>query len=239
MKLEICHPNEFLNNGWKFVEEVGEDWIDHIRSPSFEWYNGLLARVEDYTGIFNHTECVDVGADSEIANTIRQLEPYYGSYFTEGKSFPDAWRSSKSPQQMIAGVRCFMRQEQFLPAALTCIEHAAKHYLYPLSGSPLMFTTIEAMRMHLQGLPSTMATCLYEIRAFLPSLSSVNDHRKIYNALLSVFATLEHRSSATTILYSLGQIGGRVSIQIERDKTICDILRKEIPFHEIAEALVR
>lgn len=125
--VEICHPNEIR---WKIVDEFNssKSFMDHIETPAFATFIGLLVRVrkhEDilYSGIFGDGQCFDVGPKS------RKME--YFRWVTEDFNFPDGtireqrslWDEyihEKSPKLLAKGMSQYVSAQQMALAACAC-----------------------------------------------------------------------------------------------------------------------
>lgn len=224
MKLEICHPNELIYNGWKFVEEVGDDWQDHLRSPSFEWYRGLLVRIDDqYTGIFNASECVDVGYLSDVMLAIYLHEPHRARTFMNNKSFPEAWRTSNDPENMVTTLQNFLRSSDRLAwALLACVDDQSTNDI------GLFNNVIQDVKLRLSDKH-------HSLRTLADSLSNYDGgilNNNTANALWSLVKITDDIRRASDVIYYLNKDN-------LIDQRLANILRREMPFHEIAEELVR
>lgn len=120
--LEIIHPNNVVDGFWREVERPSslEDAMDHLSSPTFEWSIGTCVRVHDgtnilYSGIYNHTECVDVGADSEC---VRRFQWTNG--FRKGSLF-ERWHTCSNATVMLESVAPVISKQTMARAAVACI----------------------------------------------------------------------------------------------------------------------
>lgn len=70
MWLEICHPNDVLKNGWKRVVEIHDirEVNDHLSSPDFELYEGILARRGDFVSVYRNGQWINISANSVFMN---------------------------------------------------------------------------------------------------------------------------------------------------------------------------
>ncbi len=80
--IEICHPNELVTGKWTVVDEMDAMSMDPIESPAFNMYRGLLVRIRGvstgftyYAGIYGESSCLSVSQESDIMREIRQETP--------------------------------------------------------------------------------------------------------------------------------------------------------------------
>lgn len=239
MKLEICHPNDFLKNRWIFVEDVDQDWIDHIRSPSFEWYRGLMVRIDGvYQGIYSDTECVDVGSRSAVMLSLTPTndEQFMFNKFCRSCSLPDAWKTSIEPDAMIYFAHKILSRHRVIVVITQCLRYAIqshnRHHL-------LMWDALDALDTQ------SSTECIpmrQRIQSELNAGSPRNpDVRQILYALEDVLSFVGYSSvyrNAVNAYDPINRIADIRNLMIGRIK-FAEMIRNSVPFHEIAEALAK
>lgn len=229
-RLEICHPNEFLQGKWQFVETVGEDWINHLRSPSFDIYPGLMVRVglSLYLGIYNDTECVDVGSNSQVT---RNLSKYHLN-FLFNRSFPEAWAQSHSPIDMMSAILPLVSTRRLFDACAASIKYSVSR-MSMLSSQfyKIMNIAIDYDREFTEE----------EWSSLIRMQESTNNQQSLVEALqfLRLFRNSMVLSNAISVMDSVQIEANDYIFEEAHRRKLADLLRREVPFHEIAEGLVR
>lgn len=208
--------------------------MDHLRSPSFDWYRGLMVRIgRRYDGIFSDTECVDVGALSAAVTRLRPLDNqrFLFSEFIGSQSFPDAWRTSQSPLNMIVAAQSIISKSRFIEAMAKCARYAIDRMSDP---SNLMKNALDALD---RQNPQECRFCHVNILNCIPFVQDDITFQTLYALADSLLPVFSHES------YYTSSIPMRRLTNIQRSATariaMANILRATIPFHEIAEGLVR
>lgn len=250
--LEICHPNDFLANRWKVVGEISDDpeqWADHIASPAFDFYRGLIVRVMysgkhlKWIGVYNDTECVNFTHGSEILNRLWDFDTLRFDGFLREYDFLNAWHNSIEPDNMLYAVMRFIPKFTLIMATCDGVAKIATELGIDVVHHDV-FNCIQCARDYCStGKKPSYFNRLFDKINKLgnETAGSGADYQTIKAAseLMSIFghniytAPLPHASYAIERAIFSYEMDERKYIELD----ISNMLRKFIPMHEICDGL--
>lgn len=267
MFLQICHPNELIANRWKTVETIDhvEDIPQHIASPVFEWFKGLLIRVIDgevieYSGIFSDTACHDVGPNSDVMNNLQRRNDEEALYPSSGLSWFDVWNHCYHASWMIQSIRSFVPLPIMISVLMNLIEEESDGFPDILKWLNVVKRVSEIdVPMYRRQLGNSAGYYYDEasLRTADPTpseiiISSLMKQSELYFALYSICLVME--GEKTSVKYVIDSLVNANSwtrwdpIDNDMDlsqhlvevhqRRLANRLRKLIPFYDIAVALV-
>lgn len=223
--IKVCHPNEVIDRKWRTVDEFShiDELASHLSSPSFDWYPTLCVRVVDnehvilYDGIFNQTECVNVGPASEVMMKSKWPEKLraFNDYMT-------MWSEVQDAEQLMFAVQDFLPREYIIAARIAIAKTALR--LHPRSR--FLKEAIEAYETTAVTGSHPRYGSLMNLLASTPMTDRIGDSAFVIYHTLSIGAiSLDRCARYAERLYVNQSI-------------VPDALRKAIPFHVIAEKIV-
>lgn len=253
MILEIAHPNEAVEGRWTFVEEFEGRLVDHIASPAFDVYRGLCVRVREhetleeiYVGIFNDRECVDVGFHSDVMREQDFDSDGTAREFSLGKSWIECWATIPYPDALIHSIVDVIDRRKIVAAMAVCVEEALRANDVMSRGKILL----AAIHSWVNETPNE--TMIGELVVELSESLDVDMSAELaYAQRSALFAVvylgnfiLNHPHFASNMFVSciwawIPEGDYKLSDYNNRRRKIADDIRRLIPFHEIAEELVR
>lgn len=249
--LEICHPNEMLSQSWKFVEQIESiDLIDHLHSPSFEVYDGLLVRVlrqmtldAYYTGAYYNGEFFDIGPGSNVLKSIDFGERVLAKKFMVNKSLDEIWMFSTFGDDMVYGIR-----DVVPPSFLRDCSFMALNTVLPLAGDQarIVRVAIKATRMLLAGKTSqerwenVISFAKEQSRlAFEVNWQMMYCMEAVINVLYSPFTVFQNAALA----YGDSMGGGDANVELyymdQRLAEFAHEVRKLVPFREVVLGAIK
>lgn len=253
MILEIAHPNEAIQNQWTKADEFDDHFIDHLSSPSFDVYHGLCVRAKEqsttkviYTGIYNDSECVDVGFHSDVMARNSFDLTMNSRGFATGKSWIECWSTMPYPDALIYSIDRAINQQRLVSVMIQCVEEALS-FVRELQSAK---TLLVALRAWTQG--ARNEAIIDELVADIDILLSAENISQFayqeQHILIALFQfgkyITTNRSYVSRMFLALIWAGipnavyDSTARYDRRRRKIADDIRRLIPFHEIAEKLV-
>lgn len=256
--IQIAHPNELI---WRTVEEIpaSSSIQDHLASPTYEIYDTLCVRVIDsedeqvfYTGIYNATECVDVGPYSDVMSAY-SFEYHDGAerFARSMPSWIECWRLNPYPESIMHAIYFMFSSMRLAKVLCVCIRDA-----------------METMDVNI-GLSEKAYAVVIAVEDWSnEKIQSADVYSKLF-AFSDLFSTTSRDDmpfGSQTIMYGIIYLGQFVTRQgkeqqlmrvmescigsratgpndfetfDDRRMEIANIIRGHIPFHEIAERITR
>lgn len=242
--VEVTQPERLLDNAWTTVETTADDqWMDHIESPNFHWSRGTIVRVRQgetlYTGIFNDERCVDVGPNSEVMKRSEWDYTENTKFFVRGLSWIEAWVDCTEAASMLWAVVPVSSMKSRVRAGL-----AIAKLTLDRAGSK----KVEELFNKIQASYCESVSVLYEECMIHSQRQYEFGNADAYNATCAVLRVASSRHTGRQFLLSdvpefvygvlmEDDIGSQV--RFEKQCEMAHIVRREIPFSEIADALVK
>lgn len=250
MKIQICHPNDLFANGWKTVEQISasSNYKEYITNPNFETFEGLLVRVVSgtfhiYDGIYGVHKPVDVSQRSALMKNTEWTRESSSSFrLVKGKSFPQFWMVWDEAPQMIDIIRNLIPRKTLVNALVQCIRAYEVMDVYK-----------DALEFLDRGVEASKEERHAMIRKTKAASNITLSSREEFMLESMVYALLSitKQMYAQTALFYLAYAntdrfnGGdqnhrKYELQLRANyANHADILRRVIPFHEIALGIVR
>lgn len=241
VSIEICHPNEVLENRWTHVDSCEEDEIiQHLQAPTFSWQRGTVVRVPAMTeaetlyGIFGEHECLNVSAQSDwVKNHIQ------GSRVVQSvMGLPTYWRTHPNGRDLIVTASNLVHDDWTRKTLIAFVEEAFRLVpdLDPLCSEILNSVKSNAKKSYLtilgnkanQRSQEEMDSVgnAYIVFGLASNLAFMNQEY-VVSYTYSTFAELQPRTM---------NIMDRIRVADER---MAEIVRETIPFYEIALGITR
>lgn len=246
--IDICHPNEFLANGWREVERFTDSasYQDHLDAPSFEMPLGTLVCVRntiietiDRHFISDGTRCIDVGPTSQMCEKYRWT--FADAYHHIGRfAWPDRWRFSAHAGSMIAALGGILPPRKITALACLCVSGTVLA-IEPMHVSPR--NALKVIHAWAKGKATEQEavdaagemTRLFE--------GSQNIDFVVREAARAVFDAFHEPCYAPI---SAGEVMGRMRGDLNLSQTIIDyqrhlsnLMRESVNFYDIAVGLVK
>lgn len=111
-QIQTCHPNDMKWNDVEYLRDAEEqDILDHLRSPTFDWFKGMGVRVKRsapgypvqivYVGIYGSEECFS-------AESYRWLMSQKVTGLDISKNFFDAWTEEENVTNLLLATYPFV-----------------------------------------------------------------------------------------------------------------------------------
>lgn len=230
MKIKICHPNEIYDDRWMVVEvcNTPQEIVDHLASPSFETYDGLLAESHDSLFVFNGTEFVNLSAESAVMKKTWNFD-FSCEDFARNKNFIDAWKHTTMPSWMAGSIRDIIPIKTQIKTYLQCI----RRFNYE---NILMIDVLERWcesEATNKDIDEAISKLIFDgefasqINIFFRNLGFFANNYKLSN-------TFNAAVGFTHLVYALSLV--EIYPEVSGPK-ICDVIRREIPFYDVAVGL--
>lgn len=232
MILEICHPNDIWGHRWRAVEEFTDDVNDHLASPTFDVFDGLLARTPTDVWVYHQETWVDVSASSEFrrahtAGTSLHLYSHldYVSY----------WRVCDDTGALLASISSFVPTALWASAAIVCIRKTIE---YTKNVNPSIVAVLDRIEENLADDQEVMRSGYFALTLVDEEFIPLNQ-RHIAQAIHDLSEALTTNSNfyyACRIMIELESslIQGRHRSSVNFSNT----LRQIISFYDIAVHIV-
>lgn len=225
--LQIAHPNDVLSDQWQSIELLHHfsELEDHLAAPTFTTYKGLVVRLirndeYAYVGIHDGNQFVNVGRSTCCMRS-------YPSSIQATRNYISAWRMADDPQHMLPTVvRCLSR-ERVIRLAIKCLEFPQETSFIDDTVKIVNQANLEEIKNHevrLQG-------WIDDIR-----------YNELNTPLRLQYAIYGSHALCYMITHDLQWIGG--VFDATRDilgygslPSLCDLLRREVPFYDLAISL--
>lgn len=125
IRLEMCHPNDFLKNKWILVETLSDDANvqEFLEAPSFVCAQGTIVRAGlAKIWIFNKDRFIDVSGNSATTSEAWN----YGqrgdecSLYAVNRSFPEMWYRCRISPWVMHAIRYKISEKRQVEVLLAC-----------------------------------------------------------------------------------------------------------------------
>lgn len=242
--LQIAHPNEVIDDRWITVLTSEEDvpWVEHLQSPIFEWYEGLCVRIVSrdeilYEGIYGRDVCVDVSPGSEV---LYQHNWGLLGRITNlgGFGLLSRWKAAEDPRRMLGAIRRVVTKEQLLRVYNACFEEVSLHLTH--RDRLLLSDPDDDER---DKMPTSIPELAYEMGLYRNSIIKNTESSELFNTFntqtgMEVGSHCLGLVRGITLTTEIGPEGDEAVVCLPILKEFSDIVRREIPFCEIACKLI-
>lgn len=215
--LEICHPHDFLTDGWKTVLVCETYPCDEFEFPSFECFDGMLLRI--------NTDCFAY-KDGLFINLHRIMDDECNAVV-----WLNQWKVSHNPFQMFESVMKIVPREK---------THRALYAIVKLVTLHADESTREAIEMIQHPVNTLWSPKLEEI------LENVRTHREKqwfagdilrYHAYQSVIQTMRWLIGDNSSVRSIQSVLFTIGHTSENQRKICDLFRSYISMADIVDGI--
>lgn len=241
--IEITHANDMIREEWKVVERLdhASEIEEHLASPNFEWSEGTCVRVMSnlgdavYVGIYNADTLVDVGPESEITERFDWMYNEAASGYLRAYGWMDSWKYCNEPAWMLEAVALLVDKKMIIRCAAEIMVFANDN-----SNDSRKYIRNATDAVHDYSTGRLEFTELSNVFEELPQRIPSGDY--LLGAVKSLAATTLSPGGAMDVAYLILSffIGQDTELEYAEAKNrISDIVRKYIPFYEIAKAITK
>lgn len=226
--IHVIPPDEILTSDGILVEqETSIPLADVLASPSFETYPGLCIVVSDhrgrfFVGVFSESECVDITQDSQALRRWK-LD-------IEENDLIEFWRTQTSGLGLLRETQNLISEKSLRKIAYHACFELSKHVQDSAFVAGVDFLQSPQNISHKDIIDSLGSVIYDEDSHFLDAA---------YATLITSIKMIHEDRSLVTIfasdaIWCMGWLG-----VADPRKLFADIVRREIPFHEIALAITK
>lgn len=229
--IEAIHPNEINKLRWNAVCKfsVENDFRDHLASPDFEWYPGMVVRVIDvsdnkfiYTGIFGENRCIDAGYGSKMFSKNNRRGTYYRS--NPEISFVEYWKYCTDAMEFIDTMTTSVSRKTKIRMMMPCVESVLPH------DSRIYADAIELVRGWLEDrVPLSQIQSQYS-RCGDGVLTSSNQYASA--SVCTFLATVLGNNLSSTVIDNIFM--SKIVSKEKFHQEACEMMRNAVPFYDIA-----
>lgn len=235
IQIQTLHAEGLLTDRWITVEEVENDLLQHLESPTFDWYDDLLVRAiktnEEilYSGVFKDGLVVDLGPISDVMYRNMWNYDQDSRKFQRGLSFDQAWATSPNGIWMLWSIRK-LSSERMIEIALHIYDQLAIQFKH---------TSRDEIEDDLRRF---RAGKILDKELIIARVNAANPNSTRYHLLTfleRLVYTKDNAIHATAALDSLGRAYGGISNTDELEgarfiwNEMADYVRELIPFTEV------
>lgn len=227
----IAHPNE-IRDGWKIVETC--ESIDEIReilaSPSFSWEPTTCVRaIEDYkiiySGIFGEEHCFSVGPQSDV-----MLFDWRGP-INDNDLF-NQYLLADDGQELLYGSQRMISDKTYFRTCLECVRIVRNFW----NKDSVVGRFVDAFDDWLEEKASKESMMRLGVRC--NDLASRSSYTVTYNSLGACYCLSRVDDDDVTI-QSIKWVNNACGNTGESNRLLLNIVRDNLPFHEIARGVIR
>lgn len=239
--LETCHANDLVQDAWKVVDEISsiKSLNDHLASPSFDWHPGLCVRVRSkgtivmYSGIFNDHHVVDVGPASQVMAKFPMDASDQSMNFSENLSALQCWSKSHSGSWLFQWLGPVLTRAECAKVCYELIKTVHPYYSFNYQASRQMIEAV-AVWIEYQDNNDEIRECIY--KSSIVEVSAIVDAGEVCiqkdHNLMIAYAAQCALDTVTAMINSCKVTAPQAS------QIVVDIVRNNLPFHEIALRLI-
>lgn len=224
IRILVADASEVLENNWRVAEKMESDFEEHLQSPSFDWCEGTVVRVVDgqftiYLGAYNETECVNIGAGSDIMESINPID---------SMSLVEFWSKDDNAMWLIQAATQLV-SEDLVIRALAALIKPTYRALSPWNIEDAD-VAVEAVINH------------GDVKRELERTNKIYEHDYPSMRVKRAITTLCNGYMSKNFEYYINTCGIVMELgkDLEKENARCSkIIREHIPFREIVVGAVR